>query len=155
MSQRDRRREPYPWTWEPAAAVCATLLGVAVTATQTGRAAANFVSTGTLSFPSTPAGWVTSTPAVLTGNAAAGLSPDGAQPAGPVLLGWCVGVAGALLLAFTVAALVMGWRRFGPGSMQGVASPDEVRATLGLRRLRRNGRLIRPDLHPRRTGVGE
>ena len=155
MSQRDRRREPYPWTWEPAAAVCATLVAVVVTATQLGRAAANLVAGAGAGFPSTLVGWVTSTPHVLTGTASAGLSLNNAWPAGPVLLGWSIAVTGVLLLGLTVVLVVVGWRRFGPGGVQGVASPDEVRATLGLRRLRRNGRLIRPDLHPRQTGVGE
>jgi len=156
VSQRDRRREPYPWTWEPAAALATTLVAVVVTATQLGRAAANLIAGAGVGFPSTLAGWVTSTPPVLTGTASAGLpSSNGVQPAGLVLLGWSIAVTGVLLLGLTVVLVVVGWRRFGPAGVQGVASPDEVRATLGLRRLRRNGRLIRPDLHPRRTGVGE
>lgn len=165
MSQRDRRREPYPWTWEPATAVSTTLAAVLVAATQLGRAAANLVAGSTLSFPSTTLDWVTSTPAVLTGNATAGLPPTADLPpdtglavidtAGPVLLGWSIAITGLLLLALTIVFVVVGWRRFGPGGVQGVADPAEVRATLGLRRLRRNSRLIRPDLHQRRTGVGE
>jgi hypothetical protein len=155
VSQRDRRQEPYPWTWEPAATIGATLIAVVVSGTQLGRAAANLVAGSGLLFPSNLAGWVTSTPAVLTGNTSAGLSSADVQPAGPVLLGWCVGVSGTLLLALTVAVVVVGWRRFGPGGVQGVAGPDEVRATLGLRRLRRSSRLIRPDLHQHRAGGGE
>ncbi len=157
MSQRDRRREPYPWTWEPAAAIATILLAVATTATQLGRAAATWMEDGGAHFPSTATGWVTSTPAVLAGNAAAGLPPvvgSTTSTAGPVLLGCCIAVTGLLLLGLTVTACVVGWRRWGPGGMQGVAGPGEVRATLGLRRLRRNGRLIRPDLYQRRTGGG-
>lgn len=155
MSQRDRRREPYPWTWEPATALAATLIAVVVAATQLGRTAANLIMGAGVGFPPSLGGWVTSTPAVLTGRPTAGLSPDGAQPAGPVLLGWCIAVTGLLVLALTVTGVVVWWRRFGPGGVQGVADPVEVRATLGLRRLRRNARLIRPDLHQQHPGVGE
>jgi len=153
VSQRDRRREPYPWTWEPAAAIGTILLAVLITATQLGRATAGWIAGGGANFPSTAAGWVTSTPAVLAGNAAAGSATTNAT--GPVLLGWCIAVTGLLLLGLTVTACVAGWRRWGPGGIQGVAVPDEVRATLGLRRLHRNGRLIRPDLYGRPTGVGK
>lgn len=154
MTQRDRRREPYPWTWEPAALLGTMLVAVVVSATQLGRAAANLIVGAGISFPSTLVGWVTSTPAVLTGTASAGLSLVGSRPAEPVLLGWSIAVTGLLLLAATVVAVMVGWRRFGPGGVQGVADPEEVRATLGLRRLRRNSRLIRPDLHQRQTGMG-
>lgn len=155
MSQRDRRREPYPWTWEPAAALGTTLVAIVVAAAQLGRAAANLGGGAGILFPPDVVGWVTSTPAVLTGHSTAGLAYEVASPAGPVLLGWCVGFTGVLLLTSTVTLMVVAWRRFGPGGVQGVADPAEVRATLGLRRLRRNARLIRPDLHQQHPGVGE
>jgi len=159
VSQRDRRREPYPWTWEPATAVGTTITAVLVVATQVGRAAANLAAGAGVALPPTAAGWLTSTPEILAGNAAAGLPPAAAAdltaPAGPGLLGWCIGVTGLLLVSAMVTVCTAGWRRWGPGGMRGAANPGEVRATLGLPRLRRSGRLIRPDLHEAGTGVEE
>ncbi len=158
MSQRDRRREPYPWTWEPAAIVGATLLTVVVTAVQLGRAAANLTVGGGFTLPPTLVGWVTSTPAVLAGDASYGLPPrtgvTTTPVAGPALLGWSISVVGLIILSLVVVGAVAGWRQFGAGGVQGMAKPAEVRSTLGLRRLQQSGRLIRPDLHQRRTGVG-
>lgn len=158
MSQQDRRREPYPWTWEPTAVIGATLLTVVVTAVQLGRAAANLAVGGAFTLPSTFVGWVTSTPAVLAGHAGFGLPPHRGVTttpvAGPVLLGWSIAAIGLVILSLVVTGAVAGWRRFGGGGVQGMAKPAEVRSTLGLRRLQQNSRLIRPDLHQRRTGVG-
>lgn len=152
MSQRDRRREPYPWTWEPAALVSATLLAVLVVAAQLGRAAANLAVGGALVLPTTLLTWITSTPAVLGGDAGAGLRPPSAtSTAGPVLLGWSVAVVGLILVGLLLFAAMACWRRFGRGGVHGMATPGEVRSVLGEQRLQQNGHLIRPDLYQRRV----
>lgn len=151
MSQRERRREPYPWTWEPAAAVSTILVAVVVGGAQLGRAAANLAAGCALAFPPAALGWVTSTPAVLAGDPTAGLTATGGRAAGTATLAWSVAVTAVLLLGLTLAALIIGWRRWGPGGVQGVARPGEARAALGVHRLRRTRRLLRPDLYARRT----
>lgn len=148
MSQRERRREPYPWTWEPTAVVCTVLVVILIVAAQLGRAAANLAVGGSPLLPPTAAGWVTSTPAVLTSHATAGLVSSGGPAAGPGLLGWSIAVTAALLVSATVAGAAVGWRRWGSGGMHGVARPFQVRAALGVRRLRRSRRQLRPDLFP-------
>jgi len=146
MNQYDRRREPYPWTWEPTVAVATVL----VTATQVGRAAANLGAGRPLCFP-TFGGWLTSTPGVLTGDAAAGLPSSHAPTASTALLIGCVTVTAALLLGLTLALALTLRRRWGPERLQGMARPEEVRDTLGLRRLRRARSILRPDLYPHRS----
>lgn len=148
MSQRDRRREPYPWTWEPAALVSATLLAVLVVGAQLGRAAANLAVGGAVLLPPTLLGWVTSTPAVLAGDADAGLTPS-TPTAGSVLLGWSIALVGLILVGLLLFGAVVCWRRFGRGGVQGMATPGEVRSVLGRHRLHQNGHLIRPDLYQR------
>ena len=149
MNQYDRRREPYPWTWEPTVAVALVLAAILVTAAQVGRAAANLAAGRPLRFP-TFGGWLTSTPGVLTGDAAAGLPSSHAPTASTALLTGCVTVTAALLLGLTLTATLALRRRWGPERLRGMARPDEVRDTLGLRRLRRARSLLRPDLYPHR-----
>ena len=52
-----------------------------------------------------------------------------------------------LLVAETVAVWLV--RRWGPGSLKGVASPGEVERLLGHRRLYRVRKVVRPDLYGR------
>ena len=89
--QRERRRDPYPWTWEiPLAITVATLL-VVVLGIQLGRSVANLLAgagwtwpdpnAGTFPSPIGTAFW-TSLPGVLGGHADAGLptpTPDGVR----------------------------------------------------------------------------
>ena len=124
MSQRDRRREPYPWTWEPAALVSATLLAVLVVAVQTGSrrrqsgrrrspgAAADAAQLGDLH-----AG-------LLGGDAGAGLRPPSAtSTAVPFCSGGALTGVGLVLVGLLLFAAVGCWRRFGRGGVQGMATP--------------------------------
>lgn len=147
MIQTDRRRDPYPLTWEiPVVAATVTLL-LTVLGVQVGRG---------LAFWTTGGGWVwphgralfTSLAAVLTGHPTDGLDPV------PILavsrdavIGWIVAVEVVVaVLVLTTTVLLL--RRWGPGRMRGMASPQQARATLGAARLRKVRAVIRPDLYP-------
>ena len=86
--QRERVQDQYPWTWElPLVVICAVLL-LGVTVCQLGRSLANWFAGAGWWWP-TYDRWVTSVPAVLAGDAAAGLVDPlfpafAARLAGPV-----------------------------------------------------------------------
>ena len=145
MIQTDRRRDPYPFTWElPLGALVATL-ALAGFGVQLGRAAAHWQA---------GAGWVwpkgrallTSIPAVLTGHPTAGLHPAPAIPASsPAVTGWIIAVEAVLALLLFVAAILV-LHRWGPTRLKGMATPAEAEAALGLSRLHKHRRIVRPDL---------
>jgi hypothetical protein len=143
--QQQHRATPYPYTWEvPVAVVVA--VGYALTlGVHLGRAIANRPNCGDWLWPD----------AVLAGDAAAGLSDTAAglsdaacvTAGAGALIGWIV--ASELVI---VALLVVGGKwlldRWGPGRLKGMATPDEAAQLLGVARLRRARRIIRPDLYP-------
>lgn len=150
MLQTDRRRDPYPFTWElPLGALVATL-ALAAFGVQVGRAAAHWQA---------GAGWVwpkgrallTSIPTVLAGHPTAGLNPAPAIPASsPAVIGWIIAVEAVLaLLLFAAAIFVL--RRWGPARLKGMATPAEAEAVLGLSRLHKHRHIVRPDLYPTRS----
>lgn len=149
MLQVDRRRDPYPFTWElPVGALTAVLLLFAL-GVQAGRAAAYWQAGASWRWPRGRA-IVTSIPSILAGNTAAGLDPVPALPVDGVTgTAWIVGIETVLLVAlFAAAVLVL--RRWGPGRMRGMATAAEAEATLGLSRLHKQRSIIRPDLYPPR-----
>ena len=149
--QTERRRNPYPFTWEIPAAAATIALLFAGLGVQLGRSLAHLT---------TGAGWhwphgrqlFTSIPTILTGHPTAGLTPTpfSAATAGAVLT-WILVVELLLLGALGVAT----WhvlRRWGPGRLHGMASAAQAEATLGISRLYRVRTIIRPDLHPSTVG---
>lgn len=170
--QRDRRRDPYPWTWEIPVGVTAAAALTAVIGVQVARGLANLIAgagwtwpaadtsgaVGTGPGPSSPLGsafW-SSLPGVIGGDAAAGLAPDGQ---GEVV----DGVASSGLLWGTIAVVelvslgaltwigIVAYLKWGPGRMRGMATPAEAEALLGVTRLRKVSALVRPDLYGRHT----
>lgn len=142
--QTERRTNPYPWTWEPVAAI--TLLGglVVVLAAQFGRTVANWTAGAGWVWPRTP---LTGLAGLLAGDAAAGLDLPGPAAATPALYAWIAAVE-AVTLAALIAAGLWAARRWGPGRLKGMASAAEAEHTLGVSRLRRVRAIIRPDLYP-------
>lgn len=145
MNQAQRRRTPYPWTWEPPVLVLLAV-GTAVTvAAQTARAAANLLAGN---------GWLwgdtgvllINLPALVRGDAAAGLEQV-AHPAGPLLLRVCLVVAELVAAAVLVAAGRAWWSRRG-GAVKGVATREQLADHMGARRLAESAALLRPDLVP-------
>ncbi len=138
--QRERRHNPYPLTWEIPAGIACVLLLLGTLGVHLGRGLAHLTA---------GRGWVwparedlfSSLPAVL------------AEASGPLavsLQGWIVTVELLLLsaLAWATASLL---RRWGPGRLKGMATPQQAEQILGVRRLRRVAPVVRPDLHARRA----
>ena len=148
MSQRSRRQDPYPWTWEMPLAVILAVVVLISFAVHLGRAVANVLAGSDWRFPSR-VDLFTSLPAVLRGDAGAGLDLHG-QLASPSSLVACVGATELILLTTTVLLIKLGWDRRGPGRLKGVASPGEAEKFLGVTRLRRSRRIVRPDLYAKR-----
>ena len=151
-SQRERRSDPCPWTWELPVGVALAYLVLAALAAHLARAVANLAAGGRWAFPPR-ADLFTSLPALVTGHSDAGLlDPSGALATAGAMFGWIV-VAELLLLAGAVAALRVGLDRWGPGRTRGLATRRQAEQLLGRSRLRRHAAIIRPDLYPpRRRG---
>lgn len=155
--QRDRRRDPYPWTWELPAMAVALLLLVVASGFQLGRAAANLVAGAGWTWPdagdganASPIGaafW-TSMPGVLGGNASAGLAtPTTVGLASNGLLWTCVGLTELCLVAAIGWGGIHAHHRWGPGRMRGMATSVEAERLLGVTRLRQLADIVRPDLY--------
>ena len=112
------------------------------------RAGANVLASGRWGWPPRTE-LFSSVPGLLRGDASAGLAGRLSQPATETQLGMWIFVFEVATL--TSAALVLRWgtRRWGPGRILGMASPNEVERVLGASRLRRNAAVIRPDLYGR------
>ena len=143
MRQQERRRTPYPLTWEPPVAGLLVVTVGLVVGVHLGRALALVVAGVGWRWP-VPALLFRSVPGVLAGDAAAGL----AVPVPPVaaLAVW-VTVAELVVLAVLATAGVLVVRRWGPGRLRGTASAAECAALLGRARLWRARRIIRPDVY--------
>jgi hypothetical protein len=149
MVQRERRRDPYPFSWEvpflAVLAVCVCLvLGVHL-----GRAVANLLAGGGWGWPGRGQ-LLVSVPKVLDGHSGAGLVRRSGPLAGPTALRTWIVVAE---LALTAAAMWFGvvvLRRWGPWRVAGMASPAEVAQLMGVARLRKAKAVVRPDLYGKR-----
>ena len=148
LLQRDRLRDPYPWTWEVPLAVAGSAGAAIVGGVHVGRAAANFVAGIGWHWPA-GAQLLISVPGVLAGNARAGLRvASGAVVASPASVWLWVGVV-ELTIAATgavLASLVLR-SRGGLSAVHGMATAQEARALLGRRRLWRTRHVVRPDLY--------
>jgi hypothetical protein len=146
MSQRSRRQDPYPWTWEMPLAVILAVLVLISFGVHLGRAVANVLAGYEWRFPSR-AHLFSSLPAVLRGDAGAGLVDLHGPVASPSSLLVCVAATELILLAASVLLIKFGLDRWGPGRMRGVATSSEAERLLGVARLRRSRRIVRPDLY--------
>jgi hypothetical protein len=149
MSQRSRRQDPYPWTWEMPLAVILAVFVLISFGVHLGRAVANVLAGSDWRFPSR-ANLFSSLPAVLHGDARAGLADLHGPAASPSTLLVCVTLTELILLAATVVLIKLGLDRWGSGRMRGVATSSEAEKLLGVTRLRRSRKILRPDLYGRR-----
>lgn len=144
--QIERRQNPYPLTWEVPAGILATAALLLVLGVHLGRGLANWSADAGWHWPQ-PTALFTSLPAILGGDADAGLPTALAGAATPSeLLGWVI-AAEILILLAGIILTAAGLRRWGPGRLKGMATPAEAEASLGVSRLRRVRRVIRPDLY--------
>lgn len=155
--QSERRRDPYPWSWEIPVAILVAVFLVVVLGIQLGRSAANLVvgagwtwpaaDTGAVSSPVGTAFWA-SVPRILAGDAGAGLTdpvPDAVASPGVL---WSVMVLSQLVfLSVTVWGSANVYVRWGPGRMRGMATAAEAEKLLGVTRLHKVAAIVRPDLH--------
>jgi len=146
--QRDRRRDPYPWTWEVPLAAGLAVLFIAGYAAQAGRSVANLLAGAGWAWP-TRAGVWSSLPGLVGGHADAGLTGLPSAPAAPVPLWGCVVVAELTALFCLGWGVTAGLDRWGPARVRGMASRAEAEALLGVSRLRRARFVVRPDLYGR------
>lgn len=144
--QVERRRNPYPLTWEIPAGVLAASVLLLVLGVHFGRALANWFADAGWHW-TTPTALFSSLPAVLGGDGDAGLSADLLVAASPSqVLVWVV-TTEAVILGFGMTIAVVALRRWGPGRLKGMATPADAEAALGMSRLRRICSVIRPDLY--------
>ena len=146
--QTERRHNPYPLTWEIPAGILTCATALLIVGIHLGRALANWTAGAGWHWPATTL--LGSLPAVLAGDATAGLTGHLSEPAAPAdVFGWIVATELLIVVAGTILA-VAALRRWGPGRLKGMASAAEAEASLGRTRLRRVRHIIRPDLYPAR-----
>jgi hypothetical protein len=114
MSQRSRRQDPYPWTWEIPLLVILAVLVLISFGVHLGRAVANVLAGCDWRFPSRVNLFI-SLPAVLRGDARAGLVDLHGPGASPSSLLTCVAATELILLATSVVLIKVGLDRWGPG----------------------------------------
>lgn len=172
--QRERRRDPYPWTWDPALVVGVVVVVGLACGVQVGRSLANLLVGAGWTWPDAPGATTTgpgsgpgtgtgdellpapnlfggafwrSVPQVLAGDSTAGLTrpPDGS--AGSGLLWVCVVAVELLVVVALVWVAAAGFRRWGPGRVRGMATRVETEQLLGVTRMRSVAAIVRPDLY--------
>jgi len=145
--QQDRRSNPYPWTWEPAAV--ATLAGVGLLAlgVQLGRSLALAADGQGWHWPATNQ-LFSSLPGVLTGHVDSGLTARVPDVSTSSLFGW-IGLAELLLALVAATVGQWAWRRWGTSHVVGMATRGDAEQALGITRLHRVRHVVRPDLYPR------
>ena len=86
----------------------------------------------------------------LRGDAGAGLVDLHGPVASPSSLLMCIGTTELILLATTVLLIKLGLDRVGSARTRGVATSSEAERLLGVARLRRSRKIVRPDLYRKR-----
>jgi len=139
-----REHDQYPLTWELPAGVTLVVALAGVELVHLGRAIANLTVGAPWAWPA-PERLFTSLPRVLSGDAAAGLASAPHAASAWLLYTW---IAITLAVGIVLGALAARWitNRWGVGAVRGTATISQARQVLGVRRLRRNRHVIRPDL---------
>ena len=144
-----QRSDVLPLTWEPPAAIAMAWVVGAAAVLPLGQGLA-FVFTGR------PFTWPTgrlpeSVLGLLQGRTGVGLPPSATPVPSTIYVVACLAVL-EVLLALAIGWLAsQWWCALGPGAQKGLALRHEVRDVLGPGHLRKRRRIIRPDLHARRS----
>jgi hypothetical protein len=146
MSQQSRRHDPYPWTWEIPLSIVLVILMVLACGVHLGRGIANVMAGAGWTFPGRVE-LFRSLPAVLGGDARAGLDGLNGPMSSPSAVWTWVVVTEVMLLAVSVFVLKLVLDRWGPGRLRGMASRGEAERLLGVTRLRKVRSVVRPDLY--------
>ena len=144
-----RRSDPVPWSWEVPLAVALAWLCTAAWALLAGQGLAGLVTGRGWLWPES-AMMMPALVGLMTGHVGAGLSAEAEGLAPALVYGLAAAVELTLLVA-TVATGVWVWTTYGPSRRMGMATRTEAGFALGMGRLRRIRKLIRPDLY-RRAG---
>ena len=154
-SIRKERRDALPLTWELPAAATLAWVAVAATLLLAGRGAATWLTGAGWVWPENGTGLTASLAGLLTGHPAAGLTTTDASvlPASGVAY-LVVAMAEVAWLIVSLLAVGIWWRTWGPGMRQGLADRAEVEKVLGLSRIRRDRKVIRPDLYGKPRTIG-
>lgn len=147
-TQRERRTDPYPLTWEIPVAILAGSLLSLVLGVHLGRAMANLGAGAGWMWPAT-AHLFRSVLGVLQGDASAGLDSPASLADPDALLAWVLAVELVVMAAYVFLTWLC-LRRWGPNRVLGLATADEARQLLGRQRLFAARKVIRPDLYGRR-----
>jgi hypothetical protein len=149
-----RRRDPYPWTWEPFALWALMLLMVLILGAQVGRGLANSMTGARFTWPSRDT-VVTSVIGVIGGDAGAGLAHPRQLTglAGSGLLHGCLIITELVALVIYGVATFYLLRTWGPWRVLGMASKEEAERLLGRTRLRKFADVVRPDLYGTRQAT--
>lgn len=140
--QRSRRANPYPLTWEiPVGVACSVLMALAL-GVHVGNGLAHLTGGG---------GWVWPNQRDLFASIPAVLTRTGAVRTG---VGEWIFTVELLIIASLGWVAVSTWQRWGSGRLKGMATAEQAEQVLGVRRLRKVARIVRPDLHPHRTAIG-
>ncbi|WP_338752191.1 hypothetical protein [Janibacter alittae] len=150
--QQSRRSNPYPYTWEIPLAMFLAVVLLLFLGVHLGRAVANFWAGAGLTVLSGQE-MLTSWVSVLKGDAGAGLSPRPDKVAGTTALRTWIIVSEACIIAGLIWAARVSWVHWGPGTVRGVATNDEVEQVVGRARLHKQAHVIRPDLYAKKPNV--
>ena len=150
--QQARRHDPYPWTWEIPLLVGLLLVPVLAAGVQLGRSLANLLAGAGWTWPTDQAAFWRTIPALVGGDASAGLPTHTTGLASPGLVWTGIGAVELLLLIGAGWAAIWALRRWGPGRLKGMATRAEAEQLLGITRLRKVSSIVRPDLYGKYAG---
>lgn len=148
--QVDRRKDTIPWTWEPFVGILLAYVFVVLATAQVARSLAYLLSGDGWRWP-TQDTEVTSAVALFGGHPAAGLPGHHVPGISRSLLLTTLITLELLALVTLTAGLIEAYRRWGSARMYGMATRADAQQLLGAARLRRQARVIRPDLYGHRT----
>lgn len=149
VSQRERRHDPYPLTWEIPSAIFAGSLLALVLGVHLGRGLANLAAGAEWAWPSLTL-LFRSAIGVVQGDSGAGIASVAPLAAPDALLAWVLAVE-LVVMAACVALIWACLHRWGPNRTLGVATADETRRLLGRERLYAARKVIRPDLYGKKA----
>jgi hypothetical protein len=140
-----RRPDPVPWSWEIPAGAALAWLCVAAAALLAARGVAGLLTGRGWLWPDSPR-LFPALGGLATGRVGAGVESAGGTQLSPMLV---YGLAGTFEVVLLVASIWVGvrfWTTLGPGRRPGMASRADAETILGVGRMRRVRKLIRPDV---------
>ena len=151
-SRRDRfATHTVPLTWEVPAALTAVVLVLVVATPLIVQTLVAWMVAGTFAWPSNHLGEALL--GLLHGHFGHGLAPRPASQLPSDVLMWVLSAVGEVVVLGTIAVVALWMRDLvgGGKARHGLATSAQAAESLGLPRLRKSARVIRPDLYAGRT----